>query len=489
MKKIIIIILYSIVPFVCGAQDINIVRDLMSKGRYEEALTIIEGLNVVQNDRYSEDLARIERIKNLYNNALSYYKKDYYSRAITNYEEIIKIYSSMSFYVDQSFINGKISICKRARAEYLQKQQEKLLAEQEQKRREELERQTQIEENLWNEAIKYNLKTGYINYLNKYPSGKYRGMAKMKLQALYLEDAQRNYSSGNYREAISNFDIASRYLPLSSASKYTYQLASEKLAQQRENSRYEELMKSAYPSAVLLESFLRDFPQNPKCPLIRGKLLNRYCINGKFDLARQLVVDNPDGIALTENFTPDVKWFMKYIKQRERNFNKNAKKRVNVPKRHDKTSFTVFDGVGIMFGVGGSLSYMHAGTEIVTIESQGATWEEENVIQGGFLGPQIAFSLGDFYNRFNLELGFQYAYSGDFGSHIPLSIAPRWNIIADDFHLFVQPEVAYDFGSGGFSYGGRFGFGWYGAFSIGASYNSGFGHMIWQMSYVYYWSW
>ena len=89
-------------------ENIYIVRDLMNKGHYEEALTIIKGLNVVQNDRYSEDLAKIERIKNLYNNALSYYKKDYYSRAITNYEEIIKIYNSLSFYVDKSFINSKI---------------------------------------------------------------------------------------------------------------------------------------------------------------------------------------------------------------------------------------------------------------------------------------------------------------------------------------------------------------------------------------------
>ena len=167
MKRIVIVTLCLIVPVICCAQNIYIVRDLMNKGRYEEALTIIEGLNVVQNDRYSEDLAKIERIKNLYKNALSYYKKDYYSRAITNYEEIIKIYNSLSFYVDKSFVNSKISVCKNARAEYLQKQQEKLLAEErERARQDSIRRVREQARQVWEETLRANTIEAYERYLN-----------------------------------------------------------------------------------------------------------------------------------------------------------------------------------------------------------------------------------------------------------------------------------------------------------------------------------
>ena len=229
MKRIVIVILCLIVPVICCAQDINIVCDLMNKGHYEDALTIIEGLNVVQNDRYSEDLARIERIKNLYKNALSYYKKDYYSRAITNYEEIIKIYNSLSFYVDKSFINSKISVCKKARAEYLQKQQEKLLAEErERARQDSIRRVREQARQVWEETLRANTIDAYERYLKNTArqsdeNGYYRQIAITNLRSVYVRAAMGNYLENNFVEAYWYFNkLETKYGDLNSSEQAIY---------------------------------------------------------------------------------------------------------------------------------------------------------------------------------------------------------------------------------------------------------------------------
>lgn len=483
MKKIIITILCLIVSAISWAQDINIVRNLMNKGRYDEALTIIEGLNVVQNNRYSDDIEKIERIKNLYNNALAYYKKDYYSYAITNYEQILKIYSSLSFYVDKSFINSKMSAAKKARAEYLKKQQEKLLvAERERKRQDSIRQareQAKQARQIWEQTLKTNTIEAYEWYLNRSPQliESYKHIALANLRDLYIDKARKSYENNDWEDAVKYFNgLKARCGKLKSDEQAIY----DRCLMERD---YNALSKSS--PTYLFENFLKQFPNSKYSSDVGGRLCIIYCDRGFFNKAYALV---QSGKLMTLNGEKKTEaWWNYYIKKQKKQYDKMRKKNGGY-KKHTY-SYKTNNNVGMMFGVGGSISYMYAGTEIVTIESQGAIWEEEDVKVGGFLGPKIAFSLGDFYNRFNFEIGFQYAYSGDFGSHIPLSIAPRWNIIADDFHLFVQPEFAYDFGSGGFSYGGRLGFGWYGAFSIGASYNSGFGHMLWQVSYVYYWSW
>lgn len=478
MKRIVIVTLSLIVSAICWAQNIDIVHNLMDKGRYEEALTIIEGLNVVQNNKYSNDIEKIERIVNLYNNALSYYKKDYYSYAITNYEQIIKICSSLSFYVDKSFINGKISIAKKARAEYLKKQQERLLAEErERTRQDSIRRVREQARQLWDQTLKTNTIEAYEQYLNRSPQliESYKHIALAILRKLYVDKAMKSYEKNDWGDAVWYFNkIKAKYGFLTSSEQTIY----DKCFMERE---YNSLSYSS--PAYWYDRFLKQFPNSEYCADVRGRLCIVYCNQGSFNDAYMLV---KSGQPMEWNDRiEDEAWWNDYIHNRKKQYDKIMRKKNAGHKKAYKSP----KNLGIMFGVGGSISYMYAGTETVTIESQGATWEEEEVKGGVFLGPKIAFSLGDFYNRFNFEIGFQYAYSGEFGSHIPLSIAPRWNIIADDFHLFVQPEVAYDFRSGGFSYGGRLGLGWYGAFSIGASYNSGFGHMLWQVSYVYYWSW
>ena len=82
-------------------------------------------------------------------------------------------------------------------------------------------------------------------------------------------------------------------------------------------------------------------------------------------------------------------------------------------------------------------------------------------------------------------------YSGDFGSTFKAKLAPRWNIIADDFYIYAQPEVGYDFFQGGAVYGGRLGIGldYLGSVSFGYLYSEGFGDNLWQLSYVYNWYW
>lgn len=323
MKRIVIVTICLIVPVICCAQNINIVRDLMNKGRFEDALTIIEGLNVVQNDRYSEDLARIERIKNLYNNALSYYKKDYYSRAITNYEEIIKIYNSLSFYVDKSFINSKISVCKKARAEYLQKQQEKLLAEErERARQDSIMRVREQARQVWEETLRANTIDAYERYLkttarqsdeNVY----YRQIAITNLRSLYVRAAMGNYLENNFVEAYWYFNkLETKYGDLNSSEQAIY----DRCRMERD---YRSLLSVDTPP-YWYEDFLKQFPSSKYSSDVRGRLCLAYCRNGLFDKASALVQSGKsmelDGEIKT------VSWWNTYIKRQKKVYKKELKK-------------------------------------------------------------------------------------------------------------------------------------------------------------------
>lgn len=479
MKKV-IFIFCLFVMIQASAQDRQLFEQLIAQGKYEDAKIV---LNVLDNKE--PEMTWVNACIKLQKEAKSLYQKEYYTKAIEKYRLIKRYFPS-----DRT-VDAAIRQCEIKRDEYNRMQ--------EQRRREEQARQARsAEEEQWQRAVIVNTKVGYIDYLNKYPVGKYRSTARARLFDLYVIDAHKSYSSGNYRVAINNFDMASKYGTLSQNSRQLYNLSKEKIARQQEDSRYEALMSSASLSTVLLETFLKDYPRSRHCPMIRGKLLDRYCKLVRFDDARRLVEHFPEGIALIKDYIPDAKWWMKNISQREHEFSKASKKsrnnvRQNRVQRHRKqTSFNAFDGLGIMLSAGASISYTSR-KEMVTKQYQGIVTEEEEVVGGAFLGPRVAFSLGNFYNRFNLEISASYAYSGELGSQFPLAVAPRWNIVADgeSFHLYVQPEVGYDVMRNGMFYSGRVGIGCLlGSLFFGVSYNrTVFDRIQYQIGYVYNWQW
>lgn len=319
MKKIIITILCLIVSAISWAQDINIVRNLMNKGRYDEALTIIEGLNVVQNNRYSNDIEKIERIKNLYNNALAYYEIDYYSSAITEYEQILKIYSSLSFYVDKSFINGKMSAAKNARAEYLQKQQEMLLAkERERAKQDSIRRFKEQARQIWEQTLETNTIEAYEWYLNRSPQliESYKHIALANLRDLYIDKAMKSYENNDWEDAVKYFNrLKARCGKLKSDEQAIY----DRCLMERD---YNALSKSS--PTYLFENFLQQFPNSKYSSDVRGRLCFAYCRDKSFNKAYELVQSGK--LMTLEGEKKTEAWWNTYIKRQKRIYDKELKK-------------------------------------------------------------------------------------------------------------------------------------------------------------------
>lgn len=374
--KLMIIFLSFFFSLSTMAQNWQLFYRLVAQGNYTEARDILKVLDNADKETMSQVTACIE----LQKEAKAFYQKEYYTKAIEKLR-IIKRYFPSDKTVDDA-----IRQCEIKRNEY-----NRIL---EQKRREEQALQAQTEEDTqWQKAEKLNTKTEYINYLNKYPNGRYRDLARGRLLGLYIDDARRNYYYGDYSGAVINFGIASKYGTLSTEANRIYSFAKVKLARQQEDSRYEALNYDVV-SATSLEEFLRDYPQSKYCPEIRGKLLYRYCDIGRFTDAMELVENFPEGIASVNGTIQDSKWWMRYIRQRERNYSKASKKNMNSIHRHRKSiSFNMFGDLGIMLSVGASMSYTSR-KEMVTKEYQGIITEEEEIVGGAFLGPRVAFSVG-----------------------------------------------------------------------------------------------
>lgn len=292
------------------AQQMTDVEKYISAGNYQGAMEVLETMELFEPGKYTDLMTKVSNCRFIQREARSLFQKEYYTKAIEKYRLIKRYFPS-----DRT-VDAAIRQCEIKRDEYNRMQ--------EQKRREEQARQARSAEDAqWQRAVIVNTKVGYIDYLNKYPVGKYSNTARTRLFDLYVNDAQKCYSSRDYRGALNSFEMASRYGTLSLMFGRMYRIAKEKIEEQQEDSRYAALMSSAFPSPVQLETFLKDYPQSRHCTMIRGKLLDRYCELGRFDDARRLVEDNPKGIALTADVIPDVDWWMKNIRQRERKFRKD----------------------------------------------------------------------------------------------------------------------------------------------------------------------
>lgn len=495
MNKIIAIIFFSLFCLLVSAQDMNLFYRLVSEGDYERAETVLEGINIINSGKYDSELKKVSSCVRLKQDALKKYRQEHFTEAIRCFELIRNYFPS-------PVIDSWIKKCEQARDEYLRRKEAE---RKEKERQEKIVRAKAEEEAKWNSALVSDELDGYLDYLSSYPFGNHRQEARENIFYEYCTSAYGCYLDKAYSDAVIYYEKAMLYGRLSSSQKSTYESCKEKISEANEKRIFENLMnlmnQSMQASTIKKENiihqcnqFLKTYPKGKYSPQVRGELVQLYCSIGSFSSALDIVEQYPQSVALTETFTPDLSWWKKYIKHREKQYDKKKsyKPVARSGQLQYRKSTTIFDDLGIMFGVGGQATFMQYKAMTEPKYAQGVYYSpEEETVGGVFLGPKLTFSLGDFYNRFNLEVGFSYAYSGEFGSQMPLTLAPRWNIIANDFHLYVQPEIGYDLLRGGMYYGGRVGCGgtYIGSISFAPMYNTSFGHMLWQLSYIWYWAW
>lgn len=328
---------------------------------------------------------------------------------------------------------------------------------------------TETDDERWQRAKRTDTKEGYSNYLAYAPTYLSHKDEATKRKALC--EAREDYSRGLYLSAKKNFEIAEQYLTSADRSKY-------------EDAFYRYCVNYCN-SVEELQKFSRIFPTHPQMKVIKGCYVKLYCSRGLYSAAKTYVKNNY-GVWFNETTPYSQKQWLKYIKD-------HSKKKTTT-KTSTTTSKQVSNTVsaGMNFTSSGSYgSYKKKNYNIGYTFGVGTELSFPGLYVGAFPQIKVSGGLGDNWNRFNLLADLTIGYSGDFGSTFKATLAPRWNILADDFYIYAQPEVGYDFFQRGAVYGGRIGLGldYLGGISVGYLHSEGFGGGLWQLSYVYNWYW
>lgn len=305
----------------------------------------------------------------------------------------------------------------------------------------------------WMRAKKLNTKEAYNNYLYYAPySSTHREEAKAR-KALF--QAREQYEKGLYFLAKMNFEQGKEYMM--STDKYKYEIS------------YYHYCVNYSISLDELQKFCKLFPNNPNMRVIRGCIVKCFCKNGNFAAARGYIMNNI-GVWYDENTPYSKKQWLKYI-QDQQTHSKANKVKSNYPKSSNN-KYKNKNQLGFTLGLGAS-------TRIVVHDKV------------GFFCPKVIVGIGDNHNKLNLLLNAAFEISG---SHYPCSftttLAPRWNILAEDFFVYAQPELSYNISQRSIMYGASVGVGVakFGSFSIGYVYhNETNGYGMLQFSYTYNW--
>jgi hypothetical protein len=332
---------------------------------------------------------------------------------------------------------------------------------------------TETDDERWQRAKRTDTKEAYINYLAYAPTYSSHKDEATKRKALC--EAREDYEKGLYLSAKKNFEVAEQYLTYADKLKY-------------EDSFYRYCIN--YCNSVEdLQKFTRLFPNHPQIKVIKGCYVKIYCSRGLYSAAKNYVKNNY-GVWFNENTPYSKKQWLKYIKDHSK---KKVTSKTSTYSTTKPKSNTVSAGMNLYSSgsYGWYSSYKKKSSNVGYTFGVGTELSFPRLYVGAFPQIKVNGGIGDNWNRFNLLADLTIGYSGDFGSTFKAKLAPRWNIIADDFYIYAQPEVGYDFFQGGAVYGGRLGIGldYLGSVSFGYLYSEGFGDNLWQLSYVYnlYW--
>ena len=332
---------------------------------------------------------------------------------------------------------------------------------------------TETDDERWQRAKRTDTKEAYINYLAYAPTYSSHKDEATKRKALC--EAREDYEKGLYLAAKKNFEVAEQYLTYADKLKY-------------EDSFYRYCIN--YCNSVEdLQKFTRLFPNHPQIKVIKGCYVKIYCSRGLYSAAKNYVKNNY-GVWFNENTPYSKKQWLKYIKDHSK---KKVTSKTSTYSTTKPKSNTVSAGMNLYSSgsYGSYSSYKKKSSNLGYTFGVGTELSFPRLYVGAFPQIKVNGGIGDNWNRFNLLADLTIGYSGDFGSTFKAKLAPRWNIIADDFYIYAQPEVGYDFFQGGAVYGGRLGIGldYLGSVSFGYLYSEGFGDNLWQLSYVYNWYW
>ena len=275
----------------------------------------------------------------------------------------------------------------------------------------------------------------YEAYLTgKTPYSKHISEAQQKLFPLYISRAAEYYNNKNYSTAKKYYEKAQALFALPDLSSSKYKKCLEELE-------YERLANSSYRFMTDMEGFLKRYPASSHASIIRGWMVESEMSRGNFDAARIIV--NKNATAFSDSFTPDTKWWMKHIKEREKVYKKNHKSSLTKSNKsaynlnsRNKTTFPFQLSIPIVFDY-------HPKVRSI----------------GGGLG------IGGYGSPFHVDiLGMYSSYPGEKGSFL-IKAEPVYNIKRyksdspfRDFHISIGPSIGYS-GLYGFTYGAKVGIG------------------------------
>lgn len=309
-----------------------------------------------------------------------------------------------------------------------------------------------IEEDKWNTATYIATKEAFNSYISEFPSGKYVNEAKGKVKLLEAFEAE---GKGDHYAALSALDKAENHIPLTKEAMDLRAQAEEGIAYDRfvnEENREEKIRHGMDFVNTYLSSSRRAEVSDQVAYLLASSPM--------------YLAGTSAEIMLTYATTEKTR---EYVMKQTRQFAK-------VKHRRNRKS-----GLGFNGGIGVSLE--------TPVESFRPVY-----------GGHVFYSIGDYRNFMNFEMGVKYRYwsfvnvqdaSDEFDFHqLRLFVAPKFNLVRQKkspFYMYVAPEASYGYPidmhatrmyeANSLTFGGRVGVG-YGRFELAAMYSYDYWPMV-----------
>ena len=468
------------------AQSLSDARSAFSKGQYKTAVpyynAIIEEYKDNGQSTYNLEQERSKAItcRDLLSEVERLKKKNRYSDAIAKLRQIANINSAdptikakirefeslREQYLAQKAIEDDWNNCRNLTDYYNFRRVHPNSKYDSQASSKIKELEIQADEERWKLALERNTVESYQTYINSKTSySSHIAEANQKLFPLLISRASRFFENHAYASAKNVYEKAKQLFSLPDISSKNYRKSCEEVD-------FEKLSKASYRFKTALQGFISQYPYSEHLSLVRGWLVENEMSSGNFDAARSIVETYP--VSFSESLTPDVKWWRKNIKAREKQYKKdhpgktstNTTKKKQPSRNYGRKQLLV--RLPISLGVG-------------TITDQyrytmGASSKQYNAMAKLGLG----LGIGSYDNRFNFDILATVWGNGDVNTAYLFALAPSINILKFDdydYHINLQPYYGWHSVAGN-TFGLRAGIGWqFSDFSLGASYGANTGFM------------
>lgn len=309
-----------------------------------------------------------------------------------------------------------------------------------------------IEEDKWNTATYIATKEAYESYVSEFPSGKYVNEARGRLRIL---EAFASEEKGDHYAALIALDKAENHIPLTKEATDLRALAVEGIA-------YDRFLLSETPEESIANGmdFVNTYLKSRRRSEVSDKVAYLMASTPVY------LAGTSAEVMLSYATTDETR---EYVLRQTR---KIARDRY----RKSGNSNLGFNG-----GIGFSLE--------TPVESFRPVY-----------GGHVFYSIGDYRNFMNFEMGVKYRYwsfvnvqdaSDDFDFHqLRLFVAPKFNLVRQKkspFYMYVAPEASYGYPidmhatrmyeANSLTFGGRVGVG-YGRFELAAMYSYDYWPMV-----------